>query len=97
MKLKATKKRLYNLVLAHYPDVPPMRQTEFTKAPRSRSWWLKFDMPDGRNSEAYFSAVCGRVLLSFSFDCGYSRKVQKITIEELKKFDLLEGEKSLER
>ena len=91
MKLKATKMRLYNLVLAHYPDVPPMRQTEFTKVPYGRSWWLSFDML-GECGEIYFSILCGKVLLVFC--CGSSHEVTEISIDELKKYDLLEGEKT---
>ena len=91
MKLKATKMRLYNLVLAHYPDVPPMRQTEFTKVPYSRSWWLNFDKP-GESCEVYFSTVYGKPLLLFC--CGSSHEATEIEMVELKKYDLLEGEKN---
>lgn len=91
MKLKATKMRLYNLVLAHYPDVPPIRQTEFTKVPYSRSWWLSFDMPGG-SCEVYFSTLYGKPMLLFC-DAS-SHEVTEISIAELKKYNLLEGEKT---
>lgn len=89
MRLKATKTRLYSLVLAHYPDLPPMRQTEFVKAPRDRAWWLRFSTDGGRD-EAFFAAVCGKVLLTLDGRDG--RKVVKIPLEELEKYDLVEGE-----
>jgi hypothetical protein len=87
MKLKATKTRLYNLVHEHYSDVPPMRQTEFTKAPRSRSYWLNFKM-DGLFCRTYFSAVAGTAELVF--ENKNMRYVQEIPFSELKKFDLLD-------
>lgn len=91
MKLKATKMRLYNLVLAHYPDVPPIRQTEFTKVSYSRSWWLSFDKP-GESCEVYFSTLYGKPMLLF---CGASsHEATEIETAELKKYDLLEGEKT---
>lgn len=89
MRLKATKTRLYSLVLAHYPDLPPMRQTEFVKAPRSRAWWLKFWMEEGRY-EVYFSAVCGKALLTVYRESYHI--VTEIPLAELEKFDLLERE-----
>ena len=91
MKLKATKMRLYNLVLAHCPNVPPIRQTEFTKVPYSRSWWLSFDKPV-ESCEVYFSTLYGKPLLSIF--CGSSYEVTEISVAELKKYDLLEGEKT---
>ena len=91
MKLKATKMRLYNLVLAHYPNIPSIQQTEFTKSLHSRSWWLDFDMPGGC-SEVYFLTVGRKALLSFFCDSSY--EVTEISIAELKKYDLLEGEKT---
>ena len=87
MRLKATKTRLYALVLAHYPDIPPARQTEFVKAPRHRSWWLKFTMKDDFGA-VFFSTCMGVALLSFT--CGCTRDVIKIPLDELRKFDLVE-------
>lgn len=89
MNLKASKTQLYRLVQTHYPDIPPMRQTEFLKALHSRSWWLKFDMPDG-HCEVYFSAVMGQAVLSLSSKFG--REVTEIPIAELKQLDLVEGD-----
>ena len=91
MKLKATKMRLYNLVLAHYPDIPPIQQTEFTKSLHSRSWWLDFEMP-GEYCEVYFLTIGRKALLTFI--CGSFHEVTEISIAELKKYDLLEGEKT---
>jgi len=91
MKLQATKMRLYNLVLAHYPDIPPIWQTEFTKVAYSRSWWLSFDMP-GESCEVYFSTLYGKPMLLF---CGASsHEATEIEMAELKKYNLLEGEKT---
>lgn len=89
MKLKATKTSLYNLVLEHYHDIPPMRQTEFSKALHSRSWWLRFDK-HGSYCEVYFSAVCGKAMLSFTTEG--VRNVWEIPIAELEKFNLLDKE-----
>ncbi|GEM_PF-5701452 len=91
MKLKATKIQLYNLVLAHYPDIPPIRQAEFTKVPYRQSWWLSFDML-GESYEVYFSTLYGKPMLLF---CGASsHEATEIEMAELKKYNLLEGEKT---
>lgn len=96
MKLKASKTRLYNLVLAHYPDLPPLRKTEFRKTPRTRSYWLDFNTPEGCR-QVYLSAVCGRAVLSVRRYLGdsnweYNTKTIWIPLDELKKFDLLDKE-----
>lgn len=89
MKLKASKTRLYNLVRAHYPDIPPIRQVDFSKAPRSRSWLLRWDK-DGCQCETYFSAVLGLAKLVTLPD----EKVVSIGLDELRKYDLVEGDKA---
>lgn len=94
MKLKASKTRLYNLVFAHYPKLPPLRKTEFRKALHSRSWWLDFDTPEG-HCEVYFSVVCGRAVLSvrhYLTDREYTTETIWIPLDELKKYDLLDEE-----
>lgn len=90
MRLRVTKSRLYNLVRNIYPSAPPMRRTEFMKAPRTRSYWLKFE---GRTY--YLSAVCGKALLTINDNPPVgerTRTVLHIPLAELKQYDLVEGD-----
>ena len=87
MKLKASKTRLYSLVQAHYPDIPTMRQVDYFKTPRSRSWWLRW-YKDGNKHLVYFSAVLGFAKLVPLPD----EKVISVELDELRKYDLVEDE-----
>jgi hypothetical protein len=86
LKLKASKTRLYNLVRAHHLVLPPMRKVDFAKAPRSRSWWLSW-YEAGNKHKAYFSAVLGLAKLVMLPE----EQVISINLDELRKYDLVEG------
>lgn len=86
MKLKATKTRLYRLVLSHHPSMPPISQTEFSKAPRSRAWFLRFDTPDGSRGEAYFSASLGKPFLLLN----ETHETISLSLEELQRYGLID-------
>jgi hypothetical protein len=85
MRLKATKTSLYRLALEYVPEIPPMRQMEFSKAPRSRSWFLRWWNGIQRH-EVYFSTVAGlaRLLLY------PSAQVIPLSLDELRKYDLVD-------
>ena len=86
MKLKATKTRLYNLVKHYYPDVPPLRRTNFTKVLRYRSLALRFDSPAGDHCEAYFSETIGKPFLRLC----YPIKWIWLSLDELQRYDLID-------
>lgn len=94
MKLKASKTRIYNLVREYYSNLPPLRKTDFCKAPRSRSWWLRWNQ-GSYSCEAYFSAVAGEAVLQTIVRS--RRNVRIIPFEDLKKYDLVEEEKADEK
>ena len=95
MQLKATKTSLYNFITCYEP-LPEMRKTEFIKAIRARSWWLKWY--DGElYCKAYFSTCAGRALLSIEkyIDGAYgiqmiSRKVYNISLDDLRARGMIE-------
>ena len=80
-RLKATKTSLYKLV-AEYADLPPMKQTDFRKALRCRSYWLHWG-----DCTAYLSASCGCVILTIS---GENRTVYRQTLAVLRARGMIE-------
>ena len=86
MRLKATKTNLYRLTLKYVPEIPTMRQTEFSKAPRSQSWWLRW-WNDTQRCEVYFSAVAGLARLIIY----PSNQVMPISLDELQQYDLIDN------
>jgi len=80
MLLKANKTSMYKLAKRYIPDLPPMRQMDFAKAPQSRSYFLKC-----YDHKIYLSAVVGRPVLMDK-----SETICHPTIAELREFGMIE-------
>jgi len=61
-RLDANKTSLYKLV-SEFQVLPTMSRTRFSKTPRTRSWWLRWD-GGGEICEAYLSESWGDAVLS---------------------------------
>ena len=92
MQLKATKTSLYNFITCYEP-LPEMRKTEFIKAIRARSWWLKWYDGD-MICKAFLSACMGSALLTVEkhewLGTTKSREVYRIAINELRVRGMIE-------
>ena len=93
LRLKATKTRLYKLV-ATCEALPAMARTEFVKAPRAASYWLRWY--DGSLWCVAFLAVCGGspLLAIEKKDWGgpvLSRVVHTLTLADLRERDMVEN------
>ena len=86
LRLKATKKRLYNLV-ASFEALPPLTKTAFAKAYRSTDYWLRW-YGGGLWCEAFLAVCAGRPLLAITkkdYDGPeVSRVVLSMDVEELR-------------
>lgn len=95
-RLHANKTKLYNLARYFWPDISPMRKTEYIKYFRVRDYALHFQA--GNYYHRIFLSVCGgKVRLadtySYTDDDGEeikAREVHTITEDILRKFQLLE-------
>lgn len=87
LRLKANKTSLYRLV-SDYENLPPMRRTRFTKAPRQPDYCLEWQDAGGLWCKAYIAAGLSRVVLSIEKKefCGpmVSRMVYGLTTEDLR-------------
>lgn len=95
-RLNASKTKLYALAKKYWPDIEPMRKTEFIKYARSRSYSIRFNSLFYRN-RVYFSACGGAVLLADDWESEdpdgsvtTGREVHCIGLDELRSFGLLE-------
>lgn len=93
LRLKATKRQLYKLV-AEYEDLPPTTKTEFRKAYRSSSYWLRW-RSDGLWCKAFLCVCGGRPLLEIKKDDydvpkEVSRVVLKMDLEDLRERGMVE-------
>ena len=92
LRLKATKKRLYDLVAA-YEALPMMKQTDFVKAWRDTSYWLRW-YENGLWCEAFLAVCGGGPILAVTrkdYDSeGVSRVVHRMTMEDLRERGMVE-------
>lgn len=96
MRLAATKTKFYALAKEFWPDIEPMRRTEFTKFYRVRDYKLTIKA-DSYYHEVFLSTCCGRALLadeySYYEDNGNevkARETHRLDLNTLRKFDMLE-------
>ena len=96
MKLTANKSKLYALAKEFWPDIEPMRRTEFTKFSRVRDYKLKFRSGTYYH-EIFLTACCGRGLLAdeYSYYDDYceetkGRETHRIDLDTLRKYEMLE-------
>lgn len=95
-RLTASKAKLYALAKRDFPDIGPMRRTEFIRYRRARDYGLFFSVGT-RSYRMRLSACCGRVMLEyiwFNLDepgDGTARwESRTLHLDELKEFGLLE-------
>lgn len=99
-RLTANKTKLYKLAASIWPDIQPMRETEFAKAYRSRDCWLTFrtgKYPNTSYHKVFLMTSCGKVVLC---DDGCSCndddtetewwEVHHLDMDTLRRFGLLE-------
>lgn len=94
MRLKATKKSMYALVGA-YEELPPMRKTEFSKAYRHPSYWLRWWDADGLACKAFLAASLGKPVLSVTKEREYGEPVYEartLDVSELRALGMIEDE-----
>lgn len=91
-RLKATKTSLHKLV-GQFTELPSIRKVYFTKAPRTRDYWLEWGTHDGF-AKAFFSVCMGRPLLSITIrdvdGIQIFRKVYTLSVEELQNYGMVE-------
>lgn len=98
-RLNANKTKLYKLAASLWPDIQPMRHTEFAKAYRSRDCWLTFrtgKYPNTVYHKAFLMTSYGKVVLCDDW-CYYTDDGNKtgwethtLDLDTLRKFELLE-------
>ena len=93
LRLKATKTSLYTLV-HFYEPLPPMRRTQFTKAPRSPDYWLAWTDSCGLCCKAFLSTCAGEPLLSITrcelWGTEVSRVVHELALSDLQERGMVE-------
>ena len=91
-RLKATKTSLHKLV-GRFTTLPSIRKVYFTKAPRSRDYWLEWSTNEGF-AKAFFSVCMGYPLLSITVrdvdGIQISRKVHTLSVQELQDYGMVE-------
>lgn len=65
----------------------PSKHAQFSKAPRSRSWWLEWLGNDDRSYRAYLSTSLGKPLLGMTIDGKW--KTHDLTLGELQRYGLI--------
>ena len=67
MRLTCTKHKLYDLLVAvrGAGGMPPFGKCRFTKAPRSRAWWMEWSTK-AADYEVYFTTCAGVIMLRIS-------------------------------
>lgn len=96
-RLNANKSKLYALAKKYYPEIEPMRKTEFIKYPSVRDYALNFNC--GNFHHHLFLSVCGGRptlgdKLTQYLDNGDSLtdwNTHTLTLDELREFDILEA------
>jgi hypothetical protein len=96
LKLTANKTKLYTLAKSFWPEIQPMKHTEFTKYARVRDYKLSFRAGTYYH-ELFLSCCWGRVLLADEWstcdDDGSEtkgRETHRLNLDTLRKFDMLE-------
>jgi len=99
MKLTANKTKIHELAGAFLgPEVPNIRETEFTKYKGGVSFSLKFKSAINYNyyCSLYLAACCGKALLqieeySYNEDGSKSivRKTERLSLEELRDLEMI--------
>jgi hypothetical protein len=89
MRLKANKTSLYKLVKAYSPGIESVRHTQFSKTPRTRSYFLRWHNKDFECYEAYLTACIGSPLLTVTSQEG--RVVHRLSITELQALNMVEN------
>lgn len=99
LRLKANKTSLYKLV-AEFVPLPGIRRVDFTKAPRTQDYWLKWDTGDGY-AKAFLSTIMGRPLLSITIrdvdGSQLSYKVHNLSVDGLRDRSMVEFTTAMER
>lgn len=100
LRLNVNKSKFYALAKTFWPDISPMKQTEFTKAYRSRDYWLIFStgrFPETTYHKVFLMTSCGKVVLCddwcYCNDDGSNTtgwKTYTLDLETLRNFGLLE-------
>lgn len=92
-RLKATKTSLYKLV-GEFVELPGIRKVYFTKAPRSRDYWLEWGATTGY-AKAFFSTCLGHPLLSITIrdvdGKQLSYKAHEVSVKDLMERGMVEG------
>lgn len=102
-RLNVNKTKLYKLAKSFWPEIEPMRQTEFIKFHRVRDYGMKFR--SGTYYHNLFLACCGGgVLLAddwsvYDDDCNETtgRETHRLSWDMLQKFELLKEIPDLRR
>lgn len=95
-RLTASKAKLYDLAKRDFPDIGPMRRTEFIRYQRARDYGLFFSIGT-RSYRLRLSALCGRFMLEYNWsgmdepgDGTVHWENHTMRPEELKEMGLLE-------
>lgn len=96
MKLTVNKSKFYALAKEYWPDIEPMRRTEFVKFFRVRDYKLTF-RAGSYYHDVFLSACFGRGLLadeySYYEDNGEeikARETHRLDLDTLRRFGMLE-------
>ncbi len=83
MLLKANKTSLYTLAIRYFPNLPPVKQMNFCKVPRSRAYFL-----ESYGYKIHFGACMGTPILSEN--ASGNHQSFHLAIDELRQLNMIE-------